>query len=240
MVCIISSKLITMRFFYSLIFLLVGLTNVFAQNSAIKLKLLTTNEVTKIFSDSLRQRFGIRLPVIKVYEYSDNTGHYYCLLTESEDEITNGNDTLNQKIKAISLKNESGLFTKLWQINDQTNKTKKQENSIWFWTKYIDFKDYNNDGIIDPIIIYGTAGENGYDDGRINVIIFYLGQKIVIKHQNGVLDFERNTQIDKSFYALPQDLQLVVKQKIKLMIENKQAVFINDWESNLSHNRTRF
>src|SRR5688572_29031708 len=89
------------------------------------------------------------------------------------------------------------------------------ENSIWFWTKYIEFRDYDGDALADPIIAYGTSGINHTDDGRIIFIIYSKGRKIAIRHQNSDLDFGRETQVDRSFYDMPQSLQKTIKEKIR-------------------------
>ena len=90
----------------------------------------------------------------------------------------------------------------------------------------------------DPIIVYGTTAVNGYGDGRIKIIIYYKGQKVAIRHQNGTLDFERETSVDKAFYALPVLLQTAVKQKMELMIKNKQAIFPAGWQLAMKNKKT--
>jgi hypothetical protein len=114
------------------------------------------------------------------------------------------------------------------------------ESSIQFWTKYIDFNDYNSDGLVDPIIIYGTSAANGYDDGRIKFIIYYQGQKIAIRHQNGILDYERETQVDKAFYKLPLPLQTSIKQKMESMMKNSHAIFPAGWQAAMRNKKIRF
>ena len=90
----------------------------------------------------------------------------------------------------------------------------------------------------DLIIVYGTTALNGYDDGRIKIIIYYKGQKIAIRHQNGMLDFERETIIDKAFYSLPTGLQSAVKQKMELMQKNNQAIFPAGWQLAMKNKKT--
>jgi hypothetical protein len=149
-------------------------------------------------------------------------------------------DTFNNKIKAINVKVSKGSYVKLWEINDNIIKNDNDERSIWFWTKYIDFKDYDGDGLADPIVIYGTYAANGYDDGRIKFIIYNKGQKIAVRHQNGVLDFERETQVDMAFYGLSQSLQTSIKQKMELMMKNSQAIFPAGWQSAMKNKKTTF
>jgi hypothetical protein len=217
---------------------LVCLANAFAQKTTVTSEILTAKQVTELFSDTVRNTLNISFPIFRVYKYSDKAGLYYCILTESRNEITADKDTFNHKIKAINVRTENGLFVKLWEINDNIIKNDYNENSIWFWTKYIEFKDYNGDGLTDPVIIYGTSAANGYDDGRVIFIIYCKGQKIAIRHQNGTLDFERETKVDKAFYDLPQSLQANIKQKIELMMENNQAIFPAGWQTAMKNKKT--
>lgn len=215
-------------------------TNAFAQKPTNTFGMLTSKQVEELFPDTICNKLNINFPIFRVYEYADKTAQYYCILTESRNEITADKDTLHHKIKAVNVKAEKGAFTKIWEINDNIIKNDNDETSIWFWTKYIDFKDYDEDGLADPIIIYGTSGANGYDDGRIKFIIYYKGQKVAIRHQNGDLDYERETQVDKSFYDLPQSLQSGIKQKMELMMKNNHAIFPAGWQTAMKNKKTTF
>jgi hypothetical protein len=216
------------------------LTNIIAQKPAVTSKILTSKEIKDVFNDEVLTMLNITFPIFRVYKYTDKSGEYYCLLTESRNQITSDKDTLNHKIKSVNVKSANGSFTKTWEINDNVVKTENDESSIRFWTKYIDFRDCDGDGLVDPIIIYGTSAANGYDDGRIKFIIYYRGEKIAVRHQNGVLDFERETQVDKAFYDLPQSLQTSVKQKIELMMKNNQAIFPAGWQIAMKNKKTTF
>ena len=202
-----------------------NLSGINAQQKLLQSEILSKEQVQTIFADSVRKEFKLNYPIFRVYKYSDKSGKYLCVLTESNDSIDNEKDTFNHSIKAVNLRIDNNKLEKTWEINDYILKNEKQENSIWFWTRYIEFKDFNNDSLIEPIIIYGTSGMNGYGDGRIKFIIYYNGNKIAIRQQNGVLDNQRNTQIDKEFFSLPQKLKDAVKAKTKLMVENNQAIF---------------
>lgn len=213
--------------------------NAFAQITKVTSEILSAEQVKK-FLDTVPETLNIKFPIIRIYKYEDKRGRFYCVLTESRDEISVENDTMNYKIKAINFKAENGSYTKIWEIDDNIIKNDSDESSIWFWTKYCDFKDYDGDGLADPIIVYGTYGANGYDDGRIKIIIYYKGQKIAIRHQNGVLDNERETKVDNSFYNLPQSLQNSIKQKMDLMIKNNNAIFPYGWQAAMKNKKTSF
>jgi hypothetical protein len=192
-------------------------------------KILSQSQTKAIFTDSIKKELKINYPIFRVYKYADKSGEFLCVLTESNDSIDNNKDTFNHSIKAINLKVDKRKLIKVWELNDNIIKNGKDENSIWFWTSYFDFKDFDNDGLVEPIIVYGTRAMNDYDDGRIKFIIFYKGQKIAIRHQNGVLDDERKTQIDNSFYSLPKKLKDDIKAKMTLMEKQKKAIFTATW-----------
>ena len=130
-----------------------------------------------------------------------------------------------------------GGLTKKWEFSDVLiNNPKKyiEENTIQFWTKYLQLVDTDKDGLLDPVIVYGTKGANAFDDGRIKIVIFYKGQKISIHHQNGVLDYDRNTRIDKAFYTLPLQLQKQVRVSMLRMADNSNAIFPGGYEKGMN------
>lgn len=220
-----------MRIIYISIITLLCSTNIFAQNKKdINAVLLSSTEVSTLLSNEVKAKLGIVFPVFRVYKYNDKMGKYYLILTENKIGVNEEKEAVNNKIKAIGIKEEGGVLAKILDINDAILKNENDESSIWFWTKYIDFNDYDQDGIADAILVYGTSGSNGYDDGRIKVIVLYKGQKIAIRHQNGILDDERETQVDKQFYSLPIALQNAVKKKMDLISENDHGTFPDGWQ----------
>ena len=228
-----------MRYLLCLLMLVVEFSTIHAQKPTVKSEILSAKEVAQIFPDSVCKAQNIQFPILRVYKFSDKSGLYYCVLSESRDEITTDKDTINFRLKAINLLSVKASLKKTWEINDNIIKENNNEESIWFWTKYIEFKDYDNDGLADPIVTYGTSGDNGYDDGRIKFIIYYKNQKIAIRHQNGVLDFERETQVDKAFYALPPSLQAAIRTKMELMTKNNQAIFPAGWQVAMKNKKTK-
>ena len=97
--------------------------------------------------------------------------------------------------------------------------------SIWFWTKYFSLTDLDNDGYIDPIIIYGIVGDEDFSYSTVKILTYYKGNKIAIRHYNGVLDDERKTQIDTSFHSLPKPIRQKIYNTIQFMEENNHSVF---------------
>jgi hypothetical protein len=74
--------------------------------------------------------------------------------------------------------------------------------------------------------------------GRVKFIIYYKGQKIAIRHQNGTLDYERETQLDKSVYTLPKSMLESIRQKMELMVKNGQTIFPASWQTDMENKKT--
>ncbi|RZL47507.1 MAG: hypothetical protein EOP00_11725 [Pedobacter sp.] len=231
-----------MKKLYALLFLSFLVFNVSAQSDTTISKILSKAETDEFFNDALKKKNLITFPIFRAYTYNDKSGTYYVALTESADSINNSKDTVNNKIRAITFKVDKGITLKKWEINDFKTPSLKgveKESSIWFWTKYCEFNDIDGDGLVDPIIVYGTFGPNGYDDGRAKIILYIKGQKIALRHQNGVLDSERKTQVDLTFYALPVKIQDRVKQLMATMIEKKHAIFPSAYAEKMEKKTTQ-
>ena len=207
-----------------------------------KFRILTKTETDTIFTQKIKTELRVDYPVFRTYYFNDMSGEHYLMLTEREYKKQN-DEALNDTIKAFLIKKEGDKLAVDWILRDfilAENKTEMKENSIWFWTKYMDLNDYDSDGFIDPIIIYGTSGKNGTDDGRIKIIIYYKGQKYAVRHQNGSLDFDRNTQIDVKFYDLPTQIRDRVKEIMDKMTENSQAIFPYGYKEKMDAKKTYF
>ena len=221
---------------FLLLLLLLITTTAFSQKA-----FLSKSEADKVITPDVKKEFGLEFPVFRVYNYTDKAGKFYIVLTEKNDG-TKDSDTLHTKIKAACLKNNAGKLEKSWEINDFVTLVTDAdyEQTIWFWTKYSSFIDIDKDGIVEPVIIYGTNGYNGYDDGRIKILIFYKGEKIAIRHQNSVFDEGRNTEVDAKFYKLPESIQNHVKKTMKTIMANNTGIFPNGWEKNMAKHKTAF
>jgi hypothetical protein len=201
----------------------------------------TKHDVT--FNPDTRKQLGIDYPVTKIYPYSDNSGNYHLVLTETNDGVTAEKDTLHLKIKAFNFKESAAGLEKQWEVTDFTLPKADDydgEETIWFWTKYLNVKDIDKDGLADVILVYGTNALNGYDDGRIKIILWHKGDKIAIRHQNGVLDDERNTQVDAKFYTLPAPLQDHVKALMDKMDSDRVAIFPYGWQEAMKAHKLKF
>jgi len=151
----------------------------------------------------------------------DRSGQYFCLLTESLDSVgltgEGKPDTLHHFIRAIDLKLNGGWFTKIWELNDFISKQYRYEKSIWFWTKYVDFLDLDNDGLIEPILVYGTNEADAIDGPRVKIMIHYKGQKVAIRRKDSGLDGGKETFLDNSYETLPAALKQHIEAKMNQM-----------------------
>ena len=212
------------------------------KKNQVKSHLIDSNTVDSIFSDSLKKTLNIDFDIYRVYKYEDKLGVGFIVLTENKYKIEKKN-TLIDSIKAFNFRLKENKFILKWSFQDFyliKGNSVSEEYSIWFWTKYFILDDFDEDGIIDPIIAYGTKGMNNYDDGRIKILIYYKGKKRAIRHQNGTLDSERNTQVDKKYYHLPKKIQMQVLSIMDSMMKNNHAIFPYGWKENMEEKKTQF
>ncbi len=209
----------------------------FSQGKNVHATIVNAEETKSLLNDSIRESLGITYPIFRVYTYTDASGKNYSVMTESNDRIFADGDTLNTQIKVLHLLEEGGQLRKLWEVNDQIQ---GEESFIRLWTKFVDFADRDGDGLVEPIVVYGTSALNGYEDGRIKILICCKGQKVAIRHQNGTLDFERVTMLDRAFYQLPTAIQDAVKEKVVLMEENDLAIFPYGWQDAMKQKKLKW
>ena len=180
---------------YKLLFLLLGITAAFAQETKIESHQLSETEIDTIFSAEVKSKYDIDFEVYRGYRYDDQAGSHFILMTENN--IPKGSDRFRKghlKVYNDSIKTyffeckEEQLKLKRTLTDFIINREFLPEYSIAHWTKFFELDDYDGNGSIDPILVYGTYGMNGASDGRIKIIILQNNQKIAIRHQNGVLD----------------------------------------------------
>lgn len=199
------------------------------QNS--KYKTLSEEKIKEIFTSKRKKDLGINYLIWKVYDYQDKTGKYFLVLTEDKfDEPIDGRPN-NNAIKAFNFKVEKEIWTKTFETNDAKN---GDEASIWFWSRYIYVEDFDNDGIIEPILFYGTNGDNA----RVKILIYYKGKKIGIRIQNGDLDYQRNFSVDADLYKLPKKIQDTVKEQMSLIATNGNSILPYGWEKKMAKKMT--
>ena len=193
-------------------------------------------EIKKHFPAEVLQQIGAEFPIFKVYPFEDKSGKQYLILTEK---VIKGNiqdeKSSKKSIKAFNVSFEEDKTVKVrWTITDYIN---ENESSIWFWPRYLRLKDLDNDGFVDPIVVYGTKSIYGehFEEGRVKIITYHLGKKIVIRHQNSEMDDARHTQVDKSFYALPLSIKKKIYDIIDLLEDNGHSLFNSELKDQIKN-----
>ena len=202
------------------LFLLFSFLSLQAQPDSSGATLLTDKQVQTLFPQETLKEIGVTFPIRKVYAFQDKLGKQYLIISEN-----NSNPDKATSIKAFNVLLKEGTPPQvLWTITDAIDDTEK---AIWFYTRYISLTDLNNDGYIDPIVLYGTESQYGepYEENRLKFIIYYLGKKTAIRHQNSSLDDGRHTQIDRSYYKLPLALKKKIRSIVATLEEREHALF---------------
>lgn len=202
------------------LFLLFSFLSLQAQPDSSGATLLTDKQVQTLFPHETLKEIGVTFPIRKVYAFQDKLGKQYLIISEN-----NSNPDKATSIKAFNvLLKEKTPPQVLWTITDAIDDTEK---AMWFYTRYISLTDLNNDGYIDPIVLYGSESQYGelYEENRLKFIIYYLGKKTAIRHQNSSLDDGRHTQIDRSYYKLPLALKKKIRSIVATLEEREHALF---------------
>lgn len=170
------------------------------------------------------------MPIYRVYEYRDKGGLWNVVLCENH-AVVSEKDTANTRIKAIGLLNDHGGYVSKWTINDAVIKKDPAdelvpENHIWFWSKYTSFTDLDGDGLVDPLIVYGTESVDEAFQ-RIKFIILHKGRKYAIRAVECVLDDCRKLKYDDAYKTLPA----VLRKKVDALMERmrkEQDIILHD------------
>lgn len=227
-----------MKPIYFYLFLVLISANIFCKQApAPSEPVLDQIAINKVFTNDLKSKLGINYPLRKGYYNKDKSGEFYILITESYDGYVD-EDSLHKNLKILKIAKNDNDFVKTGEINDHI--TGEEETSIWVWSRYCAFIDVDQDGFIDPILIYGSSGGNGISDGRLKIITWYKDRKIVIRHQNSTLDDDRHTQVDKAFYNLPLSLQKKVRSMMEGLEEKTEVIFPSDWKKAMDRKKLTF
>ena len=214
-----------------------AIANSFAQDATIAHSINKESWEEEI-SPAVKVELGIDYPIFKVYDFVDSRGPALIVLTESNESKNAKGEPINSTVTAFMLRGSEGNFTKEWENTHDISKDVQNEKSIWYWSKYFDCMDVDKDGESEIFLVFGTAGMNGFDDGRVFIEIYYKGSIISIEHQNAVKDMVRIILISPEFYTLPQSVQNKVIYKMKQMETAKQTIFPNNWEQKMALKKT--
>jgi hypothetical protein len=85
--------------------------------------------------------------------------------------------------------------------------------------------DIDKDGLIEPIIIYGTKTVEGFT--RINIIIFYKDKKYAIRAYECDLDPCRTLRKSSNYQQLPEKIKLYLEKLLEKMRQEQNVILKN-------------
>lgn len=181
---------------------------------------LTQKEIVQRELDGISE-----FPIYRSLECSDKSGVYELLLCENQKTISK-KDTLNTKIQAIYTLNDHGGFVEKWRINDLLEDSDPKETTIYFWTKYCTATDLDGDGLIDPVIVYGTKTE--YNEiRRVKIITVYQNKKYAIRAVECDLDYCRSFKKDSTWNLLPLKTKTYLNSLVE-RLRKEQNLLLKD------------
>ena len=193
----------------------------------------TTFTDERLLQAETLKKSGISLSVFKHYCYSDQSGSYVLYLTEKQD-VKQGEDKLSSAVEAHLLKIETEKsLSSIASIRDKAN---ADEAGMEFWSKLTEIGDIDNDGNIEPILVYRfynkdeTKIDRDAFSGRIKIIMLYKGSKVVIRAITGNLDGERQTTATENFFTLPASVQKHLVKKMTGMYRDNLYGFDNSYQ----------
>lgn len=200
---------------------------------------LNVNDFSNKLTYSEKKESGVFLPITRAIEYTSLSERYYAFFSEDNifkenQEYTNSrmnfyilkklNNNTNPKPEDLRFK----LEHKISENNSIFNTFNKDNRSYKFLNEYCTFKDLDQDGSIDPIVV--TQGKD-YDGVKTNIYIFQGGKMIpLIKYSEIGFD---PFYIAPDFYLLSTAIQDYIKTIIK-----KLDIIDLDTLENIWNNKT--
>lgn len=206
-----------MKKIFSIVFVISSLC-VFSQK--VKSTKLSKEEISQKELEKITE-----FPVYRAYELEDKNGVSSLVLCENQKSISK-KDTLNTKIQASFATIENDKLQIKWKIVDILEDYIPKETTIWFWTKYCSTKDLDDDGYIDPVIVYGTRTEYG-EIRRVKIITVYKNKKYAIRAVECDLDDCRSFKKDQNWNTLPQKIKTYLDQLV-VKLRKEQNLLLKD------------
>lgn len=186
---------------------------------------LSEEETNKVLTKEVKSRIGLKEKKIGsldylesyLYKYIDKLGKHYLLIEKYK--LKN---SISEVIKVYGFLSNKKSSILEWSFRDFSINGESvyihMDNNI---------EDINNDGIVEPIFYYRINSE-------VKVLIFYKGEKIIIRTQN-IQNFLGNNKniklgqilVDKLLYELPQSIQQDVLERLKDMLRYDGGRFLN-------------
>lgn len=184
-------------------------------------------------SEDILKKYNIQPSIFKYYCYGDQSGNYVIYLTGRQNRHFK-NGTLSNFIAADVFKiNKNGSLNSFFTIRDASS---EYDAGLNFDIDLTEIRDIDSDGLIEPILVYrffemdkNTINTDAFS-GRIKIVMFYKGKKIVIRATTGGLDDERSTTANKNFFLLPTLIQNHLVKKMTDMYKNNVFGFNNGYD----------
>jgi hypothetical protein len=188
------------------------------------------------FHDTILQKAEVFYPIFQSYDYKENNENVAIILTQNSDKDPNANSN-SSHIVAHKLIKTSNTLTSIWRYDDQIKPLADggREKTIHWLGHYSKSEDADQDGNQEQYLTYVTEGNNNNSDGRLVLMINYQDKKIFIKHQNGVLDFQRKMKVEPAFYKLPLKVKNTAISILKEIEKDEVAILPFSWEQQMSN-----
>ncbi len=188
---------------------------VIKQVSKVYVDNLTRDKFDSLLNSGIIDNIDYNGDLVSCYKIVDKSGGHYLILTH---------DYTKNIIYFYYAEQEAFGVKLIWSISDSVVQTDySEEYDIYFLKNYIHVADFDNDDLVDIILVYKTNSKEDYD--RLKIRIFHKDSKVLINHKGASLDDERETKIDQSFYSLPKSIRQQVFLDIKEI--NVEVLSIN-------------
>lgn len=191
--------------------------------------LLSPAETKQLLTPEIKKYLGILFYNIRyVYRYKNVSENNYIILAENPYNDYKDNPPLyNDYLKLLFCINEGNLPLIRYDISDLID-IKSGEFDIRFLQKYFSIEDLDMDGVVEPIIVYGAMGENGYHNGWIKIIINYKNELSTIIINNSDKKNEKSISLTSKFYSLPN----IIQQKTISILEKIETDSLMNYPKN--------
>ena len=196
-----------------------------------------------LLHDTILQGLEIYYPIVMKQDYIQNKSNHIMILTQNSDDLNkDGLVEEHSHVVAFGFNLSPEGIKQVWKLQDMLKEQKASgdlESNIYWQKQYCAAEDSDKDGNDEIYLVYSSEGNNSISDGRLNIFVIYNGKKYHIKHQNGVLDFERFTVVDSAFKNLPKSVMNKFFTIMEDIEKNELSIFPYGWKEKISSGATK-
>jgi len=195
-------------------------------------KIVPKSQLDSILNDTICTKFNIQKPVLQLNSLRDKSGQYYIILSQRILAQYADKDSLNNSIRFMNLQIQNKNYSKVWDytVNALPDFIVGTQ-SINFNMQIVEFLDYDNDSIIDPIISYSTKTE-------FHLLIFYKNKITHIDLRFSTSKY-RIMDIQDTYYKLPLQIQNAVICKLDKLFQEKPDEFPTAWKRGIKKKKNQ-